>query len=262
MQDKTFYISYEGPARDGERPVALAPFPLWVPSAEISPADLEKSVRDSLGLPETALLYFSRTGSRGGDGEAAEIVPLVAALPDGIALCAHVAAAAPASRHEAVAAPRDDAERSRGELSVASGGMVVRRRSHKSSRGVRGFWYERHIPSPEKLNTDLANERTLLAWLRTAISAMKIVFSWLTLTYLAPGWQAVDVVITLVLALVMLALFVVGWSRFMEVRDLLYGVESRRVSLRPVFVVLIAVFAITCAGVWTRVLLPKAQGGK
>eukprot|EP00928_Gymnodinium_smaydae_P082606 TRINITY_DN65926_c0_g1_i1.p1 TRINITY_DN65926_c0_g1~~TRINITY_DN65926_c0_g1_i1.p1 ORF type:complete len:343 (-),score=57.92 TRINITY_DN65926_c0_g1_i1:93-1097(-) len=119
------------------------------------------------------------------------------------------------------------------------------------------FWYERRAPQVAKLGGDLANERTLLAWLRTALSAMGMVFSWLTLNALAPGWEPVNDGITVLFASVMLALLLLGWTRYQEMRDMIYGGRPRRISLRPVFIALGGIFSLTCAGVWSRFATPK-----
>ncbi|CAL1158855.1 unnamed protein product [Cladocopium goreaui] len=98
---------------------------------------------------------------------------------------------------------------------------------------------------PKALATDLANERTLLAWLRTGLAAIRTVFSFATLSGLTAGELAVDVGVTLVLSFSGLATLLLGWKRFLAVRN---GCPGRRIAIGPLYSAFLVVAAICLLG--------------
>ena len=74
----------------------------------------------------------------------------------------------------------------------------------------------------ERIQAHLANERTWLAWVRTALSALSIAFSLLSLTDDTEKWLEVTLfVIGCLFVVNVLLTFVTGWLRYTRVKDVL-----------------------------------------
>ena len=74
----------------------------------------------------------------------------------------------------------------------------------------------------ERIQAHLANERTWLAWVRTALSALSIAFSLLSLTDDTVKWLEVTLfVIGCLFVVNVLLTFVTGWLRYTRVKDVL-----------------------------------------
>lgn len=94
-----------------------------------------------------------------------------------------------------------------------------------------------------RLTTDLANERTLLAWIRTCLAAIRTVFAYLSITGNGTYWTINIIGSEMAMALFVLMLAGTGYLRYnkvkaaisMRVTPLVYG----RISLRYMYVVLI-----------------------
>ncbi|CAE7229063.1 unnamed protein product, partial [Symbiodinium sp. KB8] len=116
----------------------------------------------------------------------------------------------------------------------------------------------------KQLSIDLANERTLLAWVRTGLAAIRTVFSFATLSGLTKGELVVDVFVTLVLSCSGLATLLIGWTRFIAVRKGAPG--SRRVAIGPLYTAFVLVAAICLLGsLWRqpkRLQLQEAVHGQ
>lgn len=90
--------------------------------------------------------------------------------------------------------------------------------TEKASMAFRG-----QVLKFERVQAHLANERTWLAWVRTALSALSIAFSLLTLSdESTKQWLKVTlfVVGSLMVANVLMT-FVTGWLRYVRVKDVL-----------------------------------------
>ncbi|CAJ1384196.1 unnamed protein product [Effrenium voratum] len=179
---KTFWISWEDEGSESSFQLSVLP--------ELSAADLSCCVRDRLGLVPSVPFYLTEESRKTGPA-----LPLSPALPDGSRLrlvlpmgkspfpAPGVAPAAPASAGgTAPAAAAADTQ----NCCVAEPG------------------------DPKQISTDLANERTLLAWLRTGLAAIRTVFSFATLSGLTKGELLLDVVVTLILSFSGLATLTVG----------------------------------------------------
>eukprot|EP00434_Breviolum_minutum_P045600 symbB.v1.2.040921.t1/scaffold7504.1/size10863/1 len=185
---KTFHISWEEDS-------TLSRFEMSVPSGAAA-ADLSCCVRDRLGLKVTDPFYVTWEK---GDGLAADNSELRLVLPLG----------------RSCERPADS---SRGTFDTA---MPMVRPPQVLQQAL----LDPSDPpgdaasDPKALATDLANERTLLAWLRTGLAAIRTVFSFATLSGLTAGELAVDVGVTLVLSFSGLATLLLGWKRFLAVRS-------------------------------------------
>eukprot|EP00435_Cladocopium_sp_Y103_P015276 s4186_g3.t1 len=227
MEMKTFYISWE---ENG----SLNSFELSVPSA--APAsDLSCCVRDRLGLKATDPFY---TTWEKGDHIAA--VPLSASLPD----ASHLRLVLPLGRPSASEREERPAFR---EADPAGDRPTARLPQRECPTAL----LDPSEPpgdaaaDPKALATDLANERTLLAWLRTGLAAIRTVFSFATLSGLTAGELAVDVGVTLVLSFSGLATLLLGWKRFLAVRN---GCPGRRIAIGPLYSAFLVVAAICLLG--------------
>ncbi|CAK9052609.1 unnamed protein product [Durusdinium trenchii] len=239
---KSFIISWEEDS-------SLKSFPLSVPP-EASAVDLSWCLRDRLGLEATVPLYVTWE-----KGDHLAALPLSASLPDGSEL--------------RLVLPQGKEPRSRRALERAEPSLPVAQDTPSgSSMPSAGLLGPSEPPGdasadPKALATDLANERTLLAWLRTGLAAIRTIFSFATLSGLTAGELAVDVGVTLTLAASGLATLLIGWKRFLAVRS---GHPGRRIAIGPLYSVFLVVAAICLIGsLWRqpkRLIPPPDPGGE
>lgn len=220
-----------------------------MPSLDIPSRDLVDTVRDRLGIPQTTGLYFiyepkadggfvastAAAGVSAMDESSPSVVPLSAALPDGAALRA------------VIVQPQSTVQ---GQPASPCGP-----RPASPPGGPFGWLFEANdLPSAKEINTDLANERTVLAWIRTGLAVIRTVFSFATMKGLTKVSLAADVVVTIVLSISAVISLYVGWQRFAVVR--MAGViNARRMSIKPLMVVFLGV-TLTCC-VATVFLTPR-----
>ena len=82
--------------------------------------------------------------------------------------------------------------------------------------------FQKQLLKFDRLSAHLANERTWLAWVRTALSAVSIAFSLLSLTDDTVKWLEVTLfVIGCLFVVNVLLTFVTGWLRYTRVKDVL-----------------------------------------
>lgn len=107
-----------------------------------------------------------------------------------------------------------------------------------------------------RLSTELANERTLLAYVRTSLAAIRTAFTYLDLT--APGvfWQPSVLLTEFLVAAVMLISTFTGVSRYFRLKAVIERkIPPRhfgRLSLRPLSALLIVACAVTAAGIYSQ----------
>ncbi|CAE8649333.1 unnamed protein product, partial [Polarella glacialis] len=221
--------------------------------------------------------------SSGGAPPGESAVPLCAALPDGTQL--RLVRLAPGPRSTGVCA----SESSQGPAAGRAEGGQERSEQQQQQRtttagtGSQGLLQERSEQQQQQqqqeaqrscsrfleasdplamipggaLSTDLANERTLLAWIRTALAVTRTIFSYATLGGLTQGVLLLDVTVTICLASSSVAALLVGWQRFGAIRKA--GVaHTRRISICPLFSVFVAIAAITCVA--TLIRQPRRLG--
>lgn len=238
---RTFHIHWEEAAAGLAGP-RLSSFRLAVPSADVPAADLLACVRDRLGLTSGRAFFFvAETGEGGVPGD--DVVPLTAKLPDGTRLrlvfsetVATCSASASSSAAAAISGP-----------SSAFASVPQRQQDEAGSYSCcrAAFLEAEDLPDGKSINTDLANERTLLAWVRTGLAVIRTIFSFATLNGLTSSLLVLDVGVTIALACSGLLSLIVGWQRFSTVRR--EGVlRARRISIAPLYAVFTLIGAV-CA---------------
>jgi uncharacterized membrane protein YidH (DUF202 family) len=98
----------------------------------------------------------------------------------------------------------------------------------KSAKAGRTTQFRGQVLKFERVQAHLANERTWLAWVRTALSALSISFSMLTLADDATStWLSVSLfVVGCFMVSNVLFTFVTGWLRYVRVKDVLMMEKS------------------------------------
>lgn len=129
--------------------------------------------------------------------------------------------------------------------------------------GVRGSGHERVLGDFERwsrLSTELANERTLLAWIRTSLAAERTVFTFLGFKATnGPGvWQHIYFAATGLLATVTIVFGVVGVERFYKVKHALSRAQPpatySRITIQPALLCLGIVLAVAAICTYSHVL--------
>jgi len=243
---RTFHIH-----RSGGRP-----FPLVVPSAEVQSQELVGCVRDRLGITPGTPFFFTYEPAPGLPlGE--ETVPLCAALPDGTSLRLVLL-----QRSEVAQIPGPGVnvvgsapllESSPVESATMTSPQLA---EEERSRSCTQCFDPSDMPSGKEITTDLANERTVLAWIRTALAVIRTVFSFATLQGLTKPVEYVDAVVTVFLSLTAVSSLLVGWQRFVAVRKAGLA-QQRRLAISPMMAVLVAVSVV----VMIATLLRPRKGG-
>ncbi|CAE7179895.1 unnamed protein product [Symbiodinium pilosum] len=213
-------------------------FQLRVPSPDVPAADLSACVRDRLGLLP-GVPFFVTEEPEVGRPPSDIAVPLCSLLPDG----SRLRVVLPNGRRS----PMETLERPQ-PLPV-TGEMPGEATLAEASEGRCCRLVSEPVDS-KQLSIDLANERTLLAWVRTGLAAIRTVFSFATLSGLTKGELVVDVFVTLVLSCSGLATLLVGWTRFAAVRKGAPG--TRRVAIGPLYTAFVLVAAICLLGSLVR----------
>lgn len=72
-----------------------------------------------------------------------------------------------------------------------------------------------------RLSTDLANERTLLAWIRTCLAAIRTAFTYLSLTWATRSWRWSVILCEVIVALLAVTLAATGWKRYSSIKNVL-----------------------------------------
>lgn len=107
-----------------------------------------------------------------------------------------------------------------------------------------------------RLTTDLANERTLLAWVRTCLAAIRTLFTYIGLTAAAGAWHAGLTATEGAMAVLVVATAALGAWRYFRIKEVLGQKlpprEFGRISLRPLIATLLLAAAGTAGGVWSQ----------
>eukprot|EP00928_Gymnodinium_smaydae_P049492 TRINITY_DN33226_c0_g1_i1.p1 TRINITY_DN33226_c0_g1~~TRINITY_DN33226_c0_g1_i1.p1 ORF type:complete len:260 (-),score=16.75 TRINITY_DN33226_c0_g1_i1:68-847(-) len=221
---------------------SLESFPLLVPAADTPSNELVDCVKNRLAIQQGARFYFTyepEPNSRASN----DVVPLCSTLPEG---CKLRLVLLPPTR-PVIGNPG------------TSGGTSLqpipstRIESVGDPGGVVGqcVFEQNALPSDKEIATDLANERTVLAWMRTALAVIRTVFSFATLKGLTKPTLVADALITITLSVSAVATLLVGWQRFATIRS--KGVlHARRINIKPLVAVFVAISAVCCAGVLTQ----------
>ncbi|CAE7029660.1 unnamed protein product [Symbiodinium natans] len=107
-----------------------------------------------------------------------------------------------------------------------------------------------------RLSTDLANERTLLAWIRTAMAGIRTIFVFYAIEGVSRFWEAGVSMSEILMALLVLILLFTGRARYYAIKELILKRDPPasfgRVSLRYTYLVLGMTTLITTAAVCMR----------
>eukprot|EP00439_Symbiodinium_sp_Y106_P015452 s6110_g2.t1 len=231
-------------------------FQLYIPSLDVPAADLSACVRDRLGLLP-GVPFFVTQEPEAGQPPSDAALPLSPLLPDG----SRLRVVLPVGRRVPGEFPQRPAAEAPAQAPVVPPPAPVEAAQRSESRCCS------LVSEPidtKQLSLDLANERTLLAWVRTGLAAIRTVFSFATLSGLTKGELVVDVFVILVLSCSGLATLLIGWTRFTAVRKGAPG--ARRVAIGPLYTAFVLVAAICLLGsLWRqpkRLQLQEAVHGQ
>ena len=107
-----------------------------------------------------------------------------------------------------------------------------------------------------RLTTDLANERTLLAWVRTCLAAIRTTFAYLTLTADSAGWKASITATELAMSTLVLASAATGAWRYFKIKDVIMlkipPAAFGRFTMRPLVALLLVTAVSTAVGIYSQ----------
>jgi uncharacterized membrane protein YidH (DUF202 family) len=223
---------------------------------------------------------FFLTATHNRDGA---VVPLSGSLPDGSSLVLHRAGplvhdampsppASPPPTSTSAAAPllainntpfgqAGDAE-SPPTQPIQPPPSPPRRQSTFSSLGF--SWPQNRDVSEQlngierlnRLTTDLANERTLLAWTRTTLASIRTLFTYLALDGKSAAWKASITATEFSMATLVLAAATTGVWRFWRVKSIVHmkipPAGFGRITIRPLAVLLLVTAFATSIGIFSQ----------
>lgn len=252
--------------------------------AGTEPAALAHAVGARSGAGDSGF-FLTATAARSG-----AVVPLSATLPSGTSLTLHSAqrAAEPAASVSAAASapplePRSGSSCTTPLLAAAPNGAAAATSAATSSRDEAPAEAERSptrlrrfssfgggfgggslkelnqldgLARLNRMTTDLANERTLLAWIRTALAAIRTVFTYLAVSATSEAWRAAVTTSELAMATLVLVLTVSGAMRYYQVKRVV-GLKVPpqgfgRTSIRPTLAVLVVAAGVTASGIYSQ----------
>lgn len=265
----------------------------------VEPAALRSAVAARASLSDGAF-YLTMSTDRAG-----VVVPLSAAIPDGTTLVLHrtaVAAGVVSSPLTSALPAHVTSSTTAPQPSSASGSMLMpllvdasntnssncngsappavesleqedtcaaapsssHRRSLSFARGGGSNQLE-GVERLTRLTTDLANERTLLAWTRTTLAAIRTTFTYLELSGSTVGWLISIKVTEVMTAVLVVATALTGAWRYFKIKDIIgQKVPPRdfgRVSMRPLSLLVVLTSMVTALGVCSQQWVHGSNAG-
>lgn len=176
------------------------------------------------------------------DGEDELVVPLCSALPDGVSLALRTSSGRTTAQTCSFARAEESSSISRSLRQLFAG----------EDRTLSDFqrW--------SRLSTELANERTLLAWIRTALAAERTVFSFLGYKATEHLWHRIYIACTALLATVTVIFGFLGVERYYKIKKAITTAQPpgrySRFTLQPALLALAVILAVVAIATYTRVL--------
>lgn len=212
-----------------------------IPGTE--PAALSAAVSGRVGLSGFYLTEDEPNGI---------VVPLTSTLPDGTSLVLHAFSASsmnPISRvdHQIPVVVRSGSGSSLREPLLSNSSVPPEAKSETPLQGLERL---------SRLATELANERTLLAWIRTCLAGIRTLFTHIALSGTSSGWVAFIVFTEVTMAALIIVTSITGATRYYKIKAILSQKippqDFGRFSIQPLAAVVITAGIASVTGVLSQ----------
>ena len=246
------------PAAAADRSIDIALFD----GAE--PASLANAVAARLGCDANGFFLTA------GQSPSSPVVPLSSALPDGMQLTLHYRGAPPPPPAAAsinsgascsLVTPYDEVAGRLGGEQPARRGMLRRLLTSEQKRASEAQSTEAVLDGLQRLtrlNSDLANERTLLAWIRTDLAAIRTLWGYMTIGSAVAFWDDLALVAMMLMTTLVAFTSAYGVYRYYVIKNVLskptkdLPADYGRKSTRPLAVLVVLCSVVTAAGMYSQ----------